>query len=859
MRSIYKFLPCITALLITAGVVAQGVDQAKSNIRKQKWDKAYGQLRKAMTKDSLNTAAAYVMAQFFFAPANPAHQLDSAHQYIQHALVDFQKTTPKQRERLKRFPLDSLVLIRLREQIDSAAFVRARTLHTEQAYVEFIAHFTTARQRDEAAGLRDEVAYQDALLQNTHQAFAAYLDRYPQSSRVREARARYDRLFFESATQDQRLASYETFLKDHPDTPHRKEAEQNIFQLSTAAGSIESYENFLRNYPESALAGRARNILFHLLPEEQRQGKFKSDSLRAVIDLEHNYLVPFLHAGQFGFMDKDGHEIIPAAMDELANDYRCGNVTDDVLLLPHNVVALNGAIIANETVLSAEDIGAGFLLMAKEGCSKVIHKTGFTVGDGCIDDAKVLNGKLLALKKDNRWSTWTLTGRRLMPYAWDEINALKDVIVLKKQGTFMLVTIDHIAACAEQQQPVTGNEYQEVKPWPGDKIAVATTEGPGVVDQSLHNYIRPARQTLAPAYFGATITNESGTRTVNATGETSPTFRRVIVQDPWTAVDDGMAWQLFAPATMTHQSPAFDSVSFAGPFALGMKKDSLRIYFSPRRYITLPQPLRAEFIPGQDSSSFLMVEQGDKKTIYNRTGQKLFTTPLEKIQYAGEGFFVVHKRDKKGLLSTDGKPVLPAEYDAIGSVSRGVVSLLKATKFGLFDCRRKKLIAPGYSKNLVPYNDKVVVAYKNGAYGFVAWDSKPLDAIEFSEVRYWNDTAAFVKKGGQWMIYEIAGKQVLLDKVSAYKLIQDRPGEKLAIVQRDRHYGVINSRKGTVIPMTFSDIINVGSPGEPLYFTEKHVEEASIFVVIYYTADGKMLRKEVYEQDDYDRIYCPDN
>jgi hypothetical protein len=859
MRSIYKFLPCITALLITAGAVAQGVDQAKSNIRKQKWDKAYGQLQKAMTKDSLNTSAAYVLADYFFTPANPAYQLDSAYHYVQHALVDFQKTTIKQRERLKRFPVDSLVLVRLRQQIDSAAFVRARTVHTERAYVEFIAHFTTAQQRDEAAGLRDEVAYQDALLQNTHQVFAAYLDRYPQSSRARDARARYDRLFFESATQDQRLASYKTFLKNHPDTPHRREAEQNIFQLSTAAGSIESYDDFLRDYPESAFAGKARNILFHLLPEEQREGKFMSDSLLAVIDLEHNYLVPFLHAGQFGFMDKDGREIISAGMDELANDYRCGHVTDDVLLLPHKVVALNGAVIANETALSIEDIGAGFLLMEKEGCSTVIHKTGFAVGDNCIDDAKILNGKIVAVKKDNQWSAWTLTGLRLLPYAWDEINAVKDVIVLKKQASFTLATIDHIAACAEQRQPVNGNEYQDVKPWPGNKVAVSTTEGPGVVDQSLRNYIRPGRQTLAPTYFGALLTRESGTHTVNVAGETSVAFHRVIVQEPWTAVHDGVAWRLFAPATMTYQSPPFDSVAFAGPFALGMKKDSLRIYFSPRRQITLPQPVRAEFVPGQDSSRFLMVEQGDKKTLYDGSGKKLFTTSLERIQHAGEGFFVVHKRDKKGLLGADGKPVLPVEYDAIGSMSGGIVSLLKATKFGLFDCRRRKLIAPVYSKNLTPYNDKMVVAYKNGAYGFVDWDGKALDPLAFTEVRYWNDTAAFVKKGGHWMVYETRTGQVLLDNISTYKLIQDRPGEKLAIVQRDRRYGVINSRKGTVIPMTFSDIINVGSPGEPLYFTEKHVEEASIFVVIYYTAGGKMLRKEVYEQDDYDRIYCSDN
>jgi hypothetical protein len=52
----------------------------------------------------------------------------------------------------------------------------------------------------------------------------------------------------------------------------------------------------------------------------------------------------------------------------------------------------------------------------------------------------------------------------------------------------------------------------------------------------------------------------------------------------------------------------------------------------------------------------------------------------------------------------------------------------------------------------------------------------------------------------------------------------------------------------------------VGSADEPLYFTEKHVSEASVFVVIYYDKNGKMLRREVYEEaDDYEKIYCQQN
>jgi hypothetical protein len=88
------------------------------------------------------------------------------------------------------------------------------------------------------------------------------------------------------------------------------------------------------------------------------------------------------------------------------------------------------------------------------------------------------------------------------------------------------------------------------------------------------------------------------------------------------------------------------------------------------------------------------------------------------------------------------------------------------------------------------------------------------------------------------------------------KLIVDKPGERIAIVQQDNAYGVIHSTKGMIIPLNFSDIVNVGSAEKPMYFTEKHVEEASVFVVIYYNHEGKFLRKEIYEQDDYEKIYC---
>ena len=99
---------------------------------------------------------------------------------------------------------------------------------------------------------------------------------------------------------------------------------------------------------------------------------------------------------------------------------------------------------------------------------------------------------------------------------------------------------------------------------------------------------------------------------------------------------------------------------------------------------------------------------------------------------------------------------------------------------------------------------------------------------------------------------------MLLDEIKDLTYIQNSSSEKLAIVHQLTNYGVIHNTKGTIIPLSYNDVVNLGSAEKPLYFTEKQVEEAAIFVVIYYDDKGQLLRTEVYNQEDYDKIYCDD-
>ena len=152
-----------------------------------KWQKAEQSLRKSLARDSLNPEARYLLSLYFFASGNPSSNLDSAYAYAKSSTKHFQRSSAKDRERLKKIPLDSLELNSLVVKIDSASFEKAKRLNTGTAYQYFIDHHPFAPQRSSAVELRDEVAFLEALKLNTWNSFQTFMTRYPSSHRRKEA------------------------------------------------------------------------------------------------------------------------------------------------------------------------------------------------------------------------------------------------------------------------------------------------------------------------------------------------------------------------------------------------------------------------------------------------------------------------------------------------------------------------------------------------------------------------------------------------------------------------------------------------------------------------------------------------
>ena len=877
-----RILLLVSLLTASIGAAAQlsAERQAVNRMQKGKWKGAEESLRKALRKDTLNPEAKLLFSRFYFSQDNPARNIDSAYRYAIRAIVAFPATTPKEKDRLKRFPLDSAILIGHRKKIDSAAFELAKRTNTEKSYQDYLSRFIYANELPAAIELRNEVAFVDALKVNTYKSFLDYLNKYPSSTRAAESRYRYEKLLYEEKTRDGKLRSFEAFYKEYPESPYRKEADKNIFEITTASGRPASFVKFISNYPTSAFRSRVQVILYHLSKEEDANVTMVlTDSLKKVQRDEQGYWVPVLRNGKFGFMDQHGNETVSLQFENLLPEYLCGNIREDYLVGGEGVMSRSGEWIFKGQVKEVRDAGSGFLKIDLGNCINILHKSGFALPGPCYEDAKLIGHNFIAVKEQGRWGLISLACRILLAPQYEDIAAVDGLIILSKNSKKTIVTVDQIAALAEKFPLPMALVFDDVQRIASGNYLVRNGSLEGLLNEALEFIVPLDRQGITKVPFGFMLEKNRKYRLVGFSDKLSRTdYDQVQFYGNWIKLLGQNDLQLYDLKKKKVVNDLLDSLWFENKLAFAWKSDSLRVYLSSASFLDFIYGTKVNFIKSVDSTEYFFVPDKsnkseknrnsgknknpgkDNKTVFNaKSGARLFTYDFDEIEYIGNASFLVGKANKKGLLAANGKVILETEYTAIVPLGTGILSLLKDKKFGLYQIKTKKLLKPEYDRNLNPVSGRWLAAFKEGAYGLIGWDAKPQGKFEFEEIRPWNDSSVMVKKDFQWMIYSIRSDKVVRNKIMDYAFVSDTPVEKVAIVHQDLRYGVISNRRGEIIPANFSDVVNVGSDEEPLYFAEKNVEEAGIYVVIYYDRNGKFLRKQVYEESEYERIYCTGN
>ncbi|HEX8060617.1 MAG TPA: WG repeat-containing protein [Cyclobacteriaceae bacterium] len=857
MATARSFLLVLSSLSFIISCSLQDPTRAAlDHMTENKWSAAESDFRKAFRKDTLSVETNYYYAKYFLSAGNPEFSTDSAQLYTDKALTAWHLTTPRQRQRLD---VDSLAIVDLHAGVDSTAFENARKQNTVEAYTLFIDHYPLANDHLKAIELRDELAYLEALRKNTPRAFKDYVNTYPKSSRVDAANDHYEQLIFNEKTSSGNVNDYKSFLVEFPKSAFREQAEKFIFETTTSLGSIDDYLSFIQQYPEGSQSSKAKNILYYLMRDEgrQRPASVENDSLRMLDERNKGYWVPFLKNGLYGFMNEDGAEVMSPQFEEIDESYLCGDIKSDFVVTSSGVYSRSGVLLLKKTHTAATDLGKGFLNIADGKCHTIVHQSGFQVGDDCVEDARIIADQFVAVKKENTWNVYAINGKQLLTSTYEDVTSVDKLIILKRYGKSIVVMASNVAATSAQKPLNKSLVFDEVRAWGDGNLWVKNGVLEGVIGQDLQFIIPLDRQILTKTSFGFTKTKDGKIQVIGVVNELeSQSYDDVHDYGDWLELISGRKSILYRVSQKKIVASNLDSAWIKNRVAFGAKNDSLNVYVGSSRLASFDRSAPVSFIKGSDSVVYFWVSERKNKVVYEASqGKKLFSSDFDDIEVIGPDLFVFTRKNKKGILRRDGKVLQQSEYDAVIPSSSQYLSLLKEKKFGLYDTKNQKLIKPRYDRNVLPYSENYFIAYKGG-YGIVTAAEEPVTSFDFEEIKYWNDTAAWVKRNSTWSILSIKDKSIKLSKVRSFQGIKDHDGEKIVRVQIDNYFGIVSNRKGVIIGPTFTEVLNIGSDDKPFYFTEKRVVEADIYVVIYYNSAGELVRKQVYEEEEYEKIYC---
>ncbi|MBX2915863.1 MAG: hypothetical protein KF856_11400 [Cyclobacteriaceae bacterium] len=830
---------------------------AQNRLQAGKWDRAYRSLKKSIRKDSLDIESQVVLTQWFLATGNPDFHVDSADYYLRKSLHRYNTLSNRERERLQRFPVDSAGFSLLRQHIDSIAFEQAKQVNNELVYIRYLQKFPNAKQTQQAIELRDEVSYLNALRSNTTESFHEFLKKYPNSLRAQEAKTRYDKLLFEDKTRDKNLASYQQFAIHYPTSPYNQLVHQQIFEIITASGQPESFLTYLAEYPEAPYSNQARNILFHLYKEwdEKIPDQVLTDSLKHVLTIDKQSWIAIYKNGLFGFMDQAGHEVLAPQFDYLEEDYKCEAVQDDILVLKSGVFSRTGKKLADAGT-QVTSIGYGFLKTNTKGCTQVIHKSGLEIVSVCYHDFKIAGGNFIVGYRNNTADLFTLTGRQLPITGLTDVREIEDVLILYRLGKKVLVTPQQIAAVADGLPVPDQFVFDDVVALSKGRLLVRNGVLEGVLTNNLVFIIPLDRHTLTQTPFALLETRPTGTLVHGLSDALKgKEWHKVAYHQQWLMLTANGNMQLYHVPSKKIAEVKADSVWFEQRLAFVQAGAQVKVFLSATRSLDLPPDSKIKFIAARDSVRYFYTENRNKRSVFSLAdGEQKFTTEFELIETI-EDYFVVAKSNRKGLLNSSGKEVVPVEMETIVLNPAGQLSLLKNRKFGLYDFNQRKFIKPDYERNLVTVGNQYLIAFRDGKYGIVGWDTKPVTAFDYDEVVPWQGDWIWIKQNHQWILLNFKTQQIEIDKVRGFSWIKKGTSENIVRIQRENFFGIVSTR-GTIIPPTFHQVINLGTPDAPFYLTEKQVEEAGIYVVIYYNADGKLVRRQALEEDEYDALMC---
>lgn len=852
-------------LLLSHASFGDRVNKALKLLNKGKYEKARVLIAKSLEKFPINAPANYALAMLFYDSTYHKHDLDSSHYFIELALVQEQTVPGHEMWPLEKSSLTLTQLLLLKHRVDSAAFGRAALQNTVEGLQYFIDNYSNALQNDEAVLLRDQLAFERAALENTYQSYKEFIDYYPQAAQLDEANNRYHLLLFQSMTKGGRLEDYRRFLEENPQSPYRSRAEQQVFQLTTLDNEPESYLNFLKVYPQSPYARQARGTLYHLNKEWAHDVQLRTDSLSNSYLLESSELFAIYQNGFYGFMDHFGMLRIPAVYDSIAEDLLCRQLTRDYFQSYRQghwvMLGRNQQIIWNQPYDLAEDWGNGLIKVEYEGKAGLIHKGGWTVLPLEFEEVKLLPLGFIAFRKDGLWGLSSMTGRELLPAQNSDLIQENDYILLKKDAWAILNKSKLLEIYRDSQSPAyLFDDWELISPGhilaiQGDKEGIFNSALQPMVPLSKHHIYEVDSLSWCARTAHGTVRFYGH----HLDGIPHDRYQNFLATDQFVCLQRALKWEIWDRNTLTAVNDIkYDSVARLGSQILVlMEGQKTTLLFSSGTMLPLKVRQAYKLMRGADQlQGFLQiyVPRGLRQ-IYDLSGQEIYRTSYYDLLPLTADLMIIEKNGKKGVVSLNGKILLKPEFETVVADGPDHLSILQNGRFGYYSITSNSLIKPQYQSRVLPFEHQLLLTSRNGNKGLIDIENRPVLPFEYQEIVAWSDNTVWVRRDGQWSLYNYVTKTTVLENVQQWQWINDQE-PRTALFRKNGKYGLIGTGKGMFLEPVFKDIVNLGSAKQPLFLTENFNEQGNNYQVTYRNRDLKVIRKQQLDPQEYEKLLC---
>ncbi|MDW3197012.1 MAG: WG repeat-containing protein [Cytophagales bacterium] len=856
----------LSFLLILCGFWYANAKDLKKIFRaleKEDLPKALELISESLSEEPVNPGARYVLAGLLATDSLTLFDLDSARITVWQALEDYEQASEDELEDLEKNRVSIQNIQDLDTRIRDKHYARAMDTHTIVAFEAYMGWYAADPRNPNLVKLRDSLVWKEVKPQYTSTAYQQFFLKYPQSYYSPEARFGYDSLLYLENTRSDKLSDYVDFLKDQPETPYRDRAEKIIFERMTASNIAQDYERYFKGYPNSKQIRKAVNIWYHLNANPDLSGIAFRDSLQRVSTAIKRLTVPIYEDGEYRFMTSSG-AMMDLSFAEINRDYFCGDIQTDFFFGGNDqqeIYNRSGNLMYTGSFDLVEDLGLGVLLLEGDQGKQLIHKSGFEIWDG-LEDAAAIGDQWLRIKVNGKYGLISNTGYPITLFKYDDIYRDGVFWVFEKGESLAVYTTEKIMTQLQDDALELEFKFDDIEVVEDSLLIGFRGDWECLMNEQLSFMIPWGDYEVTPGTpFHYARTTDGYRFSQLQANSPRGLLTDLLENEVWIGVEQDSLWTLYNKNSLDAPKSGLDTLYLAGDFTAVYRDDSARMQ------VLFPNGIQTELTENQqvvavsplqneELADYITILDEEETSLWNKAGALLFSGKYEEIKPLDDSLFITKQRGKLGMINGKGEELIAFQYDAMQE-SDGLIFLLSKGKIGAYDIQDSTLILPRYESKLERFGPYYITRAK-GKYGIIDESEDEIVDFDYDQIRYWNDSTAWVKDEADWSLMNLNDGSFLIDTVSNFEMIVGREDLQIATFYGERGYGLASSRNGELLPPKFNEIRNLGNQEDPLFTAEVYSPETGFYILLYLNEKGEKLGSYAFRVQEYEKIYCED-